>query len=81
MVRFGGPIKDWDVIDKLHLVEQPTLAINGRYDPSQDWLNMPFFRHIPKIKWVTLEKSSHTPFWEEREKYMQLVKEFLDIFE
>jgi pimeloyl-ACP methyl ester carboxylesterase len=60
------------------MIEVPSLIINGRYDPAQDWIVAPFFKHLPRVKWVRFEKSSHTPFWEERERYIQLVEGFLD---
>lgn len=75
--RFGGEISNWSIIDRLHLVRVPTLVINGRADISQDFVVEPFFKKIQKVKWVTFEKSSHLPMWEERERYMKLVGEFL----
>ncbi|KAI0807544.1 proline-specific peptidase [Fomes fomentarius] len=62
---------DWSIIDRLHLVCVLTLVINGRKDISQDFVVVPFFELIRKTKWVTFENSSHTPFWKERERYMQ----------
>jgi pimeloyl-ACP methyl ester carboxylesterase len=60
------------------MIEVPSLIINGRYDPAQDWVVVPFFKHLHRVKPVRFEESSHTPFWEERERYMQLVEGFLD---
>jgi pimeloyl-ACP methyl ester carboxylesterase len=37
----------------------------------------PYFFNIPKAKWITMDKTSHMPFWEERERYMKLVEDFL----
>lgn len=45
----------------------------------QDTVVQPFFDKIPKIKWMTFEKSSHTPMWEEREKFMEVVEHFLNL--
>ncbi|KAK7688222.1 hypothetical protein QCA50_008592 [Cerrena zonata] len=74
----GAPIlKDWTIIDRLHLIRIPTFVINGRKDIAQDFVVKPFFDGIQKVKWVTFENSAHTPFFEEREKYMKLVGEFL----
>lgn len=70
-------LKDWTIIDRLHLVRVPTFVINGRKDIAQDFVVKPFFDGIQKVKWVTFENSAHTPFFEEREKYMKLVGEFL----
>ncbi|RDX56731.1 proline iminopeptidase [Lentinus brumalis] len=72
-------LKDWTIIDRLHLVRAPTFVINGRKDISQDFVVAPFFEGISKVKWVTFENSSHTPFWEERERFMQLVRDFLEL--
>ncbi|OJT01711.1 L-amino acid amidase [Trametes pubescens] len=69
----------WSIIDRLHLVRVPTLVLNGRKDISQDFVVAPFFERIPKVKWVTFENSSHTPFFEERERYMQVVAGFLKL--
>jgi pimeloyl-ACP methyl ester carboxylesterase len=52
----------------LHGIVVPTLLINGRFDTVQDASLQPYFQRIPTVKWVTFEKSSHTPMWEERER-------------
>ncbi|TFK55503.1 proline iminopeptidase [Heliocybe sulcata] len=70
-------LKDWSIVDKLDRVRVPTLVINGRYDISQDFVVSPFFQRIKSVKWITFELSSHSPFWEEKEKYMQTVDMFL----
>ena len=57
----------------------PTLVLNGRKDIAQDYVVAPFFEKIPKVKWITFEASSHTPFWEEREAYFRRVAEFLEL--
>jgi pimeloyl-ACP methyl ester carboxylesterase len=66
------------VVDQLHKIGVPSLIINGRYDPAQDFVVAPFFARIPRVKWVHFEESSHTPFWEERERYMEIVGDFID---
>ncbi|CDO74673.1 hypothetical protein BN946_scf184828.g13 [Trametes cinnabarina] len=74
----SSPILDgWDIVDRLHLIDVPTLVINGRYDIAQDYVTKPWSDNIPNSKWITLEESSHTPFLEEREKYIQALGEFL----
>ncbi|TFK55499.1 proline-specific peptidase [Heliocybe sulcata] len=76
-VAMSPVLKDWTIIDRLHLVRVPTFVINGANDISKDYVVAPFFEKIQKVKWVTFQKSTHSPFWEEREKYMQLVGDFL----
>jgi len=75
----NSPILDgWSIIDRLHLIRVPVFVINGRMDIAQDYVVKPFFDHIPRVKWVTFEKSGHVPFYEEREKYVRLVADFLE---
>ena len=42
---------------------------------------IPFFEKIPKVRWVTLENSSHVGFFEERERYMESMGGFLAGFQ
>jgi pimeloyl-ACP methyl ester carboxylesterase len=56
----------------------PSLIINVRYDASQDVVVATFFWRIPRTKWARFEESSHMPYWEVRERYMQLLTDFLD---
>lgn len=72
-------MQHWSIIDQLHTIRVPVFVINGVADMSQDSVNEPFFRYIPKVKWVRFENSSHTPMWEERERYMHLVNDFLEL--
>ncbi|KAK4216299.1 L-amino acid amidase [Rhypophila decipiens] len=72
-----GWIKDWEGWQDAHKVEVDTLLLNAKYDEVTDICVEPWFRHIPRIKWVTFENSSHMAHWEERERYMQVVGEFL----
>ncbi|KAF8055311.1 proline iminopeptidase [Lyophyllum atratum] len=77
VAMFSGELKEWSIIDRLGSVHVPILVINGRADISMDFVVEPLVTGIKDAKWVTFEKSSHTPMWEEREKYMQVVTEFL----
>jgi pimeloyl-ACP methyl ester carboxylesterase len=72
-----GPLKDWEGYSTAHKIDAETLLINGRYDEVQDVAVLPWFKRIRKIKWVQLANSSHMGQFEERERYMQLVGEFL----
>ncbi|KAI0521991.1 Alpha/Beta hydrolase protein [Xylaria bambusicola] len=72
-----GSFKDWEGWQEAHNIEVETLLLNGRYDEVTDQSVLPWFRHIPKVKWVTLENSSHMSHWEDRERFMQIVGEFL----
>ncbi|KAJ7302184.1 proline-specific peptidase [Mycena albidolilacea] len=69
----------WDITPRVHLMRHvPTLIINGEHDFMTDSVCAPFFRGIDRVKWVKFANSSHTPQWEERERYINVVAEFLD---
>lgn len=58
------------------MVDVPVLVVNAQYDIARDDVREPFVKELPAAKWLKFEASSHKPFWEEREKYMQAVGEF-----
>ncbi|KAI1372109.1 proline-specific peptidase [Hypoxylon crocopeplum] len=72
-----GTLRDWEGWKDAQNIEAETLLLNGKYDEVMDFVMEPWFAAINKVKWVTLENSSHTSMWEDRERYMQLVGDFL----
>jgi pimeloyl-ACP methyl ester carboxylesterase len=76
-VRYNAKLKNWTAVGRLHEINVPVLLINGRDDKVTDAAAQPIFFEVPKVRWVTMDKSSHMPFWEERARYMQLVDTWL----
>ncbi|KAL5492914.1 hypothetical protein ACEPAI_4362 [Sanghuangporus weigelae] len=76
-IEFSGSLATWSVIDKLHSIKVPTLVLNGQDDEMQDECVAPFLWGISKVKWIKLENSGHMPFYEEKERYFQVIGEFL----
>ena len=72
-------MKDWSIVDRIHLIKVPTLLINGKYDAEQDIVMEPFFQGIEKVKWVKFAESSHFPQLEEPEEYLKVVGGFLSM--
>ncbi|KAF5319794.1 hypothetical protein D9611_012853 [Ephemerocybe angulata] len=74
-----GPLTaNWTIIGRIHLIRVPLFLITGKEDMVQSYVSEPYFWGVPgKVKWVEFQKSSHVPFWEEREKFMQLVGEWI----
>ncbi|KAI5923266.1 proline-specific peptidase [Camillea tinctor] len=73
----SGSLRDWSCIPLLNAISVPTLLINGREDEAQDVAMQPFFDHIKKVKWVTLDNAAHFSHVDQREKHMQHVETFL----
>ena len=72
-----GSIRDWQSKDRLGEIDVPTLITSGRYDEATPALQEALMEGIPNSEWVLFEESSHTPFIEERERYMQVVGDWL----
>ncbi|KAJ7873841.1 proline-specific peptidase [Mycena olivaceomarginata] len=72
-----GTMRAWTVVDDILKISVPTLLINGRYDDAQDVGVIPFFDWIPRVQWVPFAESSHMPFFEDTERFFQIVGHFL----
>ncbi|KAI1283949.1 Alpha/Beta hydrolase protein [Xylaria sp. FL0933] len=72
-----GTLKTWEGWKDAGKIQAETLLLNGRYDEVMDFVVEPWFRMIKKVKWVTLEKASHTLIWEDQPRFMQLCGDFL----
>ncbi|KAJ2992808.1 hypothetical protein NUW58_g755 [Xylaria curta] len=72
-----GSLRSWTSIPILSKIKAPTLLINGAEDEAQDVAMQPFFDHIEKVKWVTLDNASHFSHVDQRAKYMEHLRAFL----
>ena len=82
--RFGpselvvnGSLRDWTAIGRASHIRVRTLLINGRHDEVQDVAMQPFFEQIHRVRWITLEKSSHMGQFEETARYIETLAAFL----
>ncbi|MDA8197373.1 MAG: proline iminopeptidase-family hydrolase [Actinomycetota bacterium] len=73
-----GTLKDWTSLDRLHEIESPTLIVCGRHDEAAPWLSDEIASGIINAAVRIFENSSHMPFHEERERYMEIVGAFLN---
>ena len=75
---FGtGTLLDWNVEDKLHTINVPTLILSGAFDESTPKMNELMNREIKNSKWVLLKKSHHIGYAEEPELVVETIKEFI----
>ncbi|KZV65864.1 hypothetical protein PENSPDRAFT_756104 [Peniophora sp. CONT] len=65
---------EWWIDDQIHLLDVPALLINGEFDYMTDAVCGPYFWRMNKVKWIKFAESSHTPMWEERERYMDAIR-------
>jgi len=73
-----GNIRYWDATPHLHTIRVPTLVTCGRYDEVSPKVAKDIHKHIRGSKLVVFPKSSHLPFWEEREAFIRTLRDFLN---
>ena len=72
-----GTLAGYSMIGEAKKIRNRTLLINGNREIASDASVRPFWREIESCKWITMMKSTHAPHFEEQEKYMSIVSEFL----
>ena len=72
-----GTLKDWTIEDRVQRIAVPTLLLSGRHDEATPRTVQPFYDAIHGARWEIFESSSHMPFIEERERYLEVVNAFL----
>jgi proline-specific peptidase len=72
-----GNLKDWDVSPRLGEVRVPTLLLSGRYDLCTPAEQEVMREGIPGSEWVLFEESSHCPYAEVPERFLEVVEGFL----
>ena len=71
-----GALKGWDVRDRLHELDVPTLIVRGRYDMYTNVVAAELIHGIRDAREVVFEESSHTPVLEESDRYLEVVGTF-----
>ena len=72
-----GSLKDWDITDRLHRIDVPTLLVSGRYDEATPAVVAPVHQAIAGSEWVVIEDASHMPHVEQPEVFRDVVNAFL----
>ncbi len=72
-----GTMRDIDITSRLPEIHVPTLVLGGRYDEVTPRVAEQIERAIPGARRVEFAQSSHLPFWEERNRFREVVVEFL----
>ncbi|CAG8956337.1 hypothetical protein HYFRA_00003717 [Hymenoscyphus fraxineus] len=73
----SGYMKDWDTAEDAKNIDVPTIVINGIKEFASGDAVKPFLDHIPDVRLVTLEGTTHSPHVEAKERYMKVVADFL----
>ena len=79
-LAFQGSLRGWTSVPDLHRITAQTLVYNGEYDTSHDVTTVPYFQHIPRVRWITFPGSAHMCHSESKEmenKILSTVGDFL----
>lgn len=72
-----GTLREWSIVERAGAIAAPTLLISGRHDEATPATVQPFFDAIGDVRWEVFEDSSHMPFYEEPDRYLEVVGDFL----
>jgi L-proline amide hydrolase len=73
-----GPLKDFDITDRLGEIEVPVLLISGEHDEVRPWVIEKMHERLRDSEWELFADSSHMPHVEEPERFLELVEGFLE---
>jgi L-proline amide hydrolase len=65
------------MVGKAGNIDVPTLVINGVGEYASGDAVKPFLQEIRDVRLVTLEGTTHSPHFESKEVYFEVVGEFL----
>ncbi|KAF2867449.1 Alpha/Beta hydrolase protein [Massariosphaeria phaeospora] len=73
----SGSLRNWTCVPVLKNIKAATLLINGTEDEAQDVAMWPFFKHIGKVRWITLDGAAHFSHVDQRARYISCLRDFL----
>ena len=71
-------LEGWDITDRLAEIKIPCLVAAGEYDLRSPKCAQVIHRGIKGSKLVVFENCSHTAIWEDRVRFIEVVRDFLD---
>jgi proline-specific peptidase len=71
-------LKEWNITDRLPEIRLPCLVTTGKYDHESPKSAQAIHRGVAGSKFIMFDKGSHTPYWEDRVRFIELVRDFLD---
>jgi pimeloyl-ACP methyl ester carboxylesterase len=73
-----GTMAGWDITKEIQRIRIPTLITVGQFDHVTPGCAREIHRAIPRSRLVVLRGKGHLPFFEDRDRYISLVRGFLD---
>jgi proline-specific peptidase len=71
-------LRGWNITSRLPEIELPCLVVTGQYDAVTLKCVRPVHNGIHGSKLVIFGNASHTQMWEDRARFVEVVRDFLD---
>jgi proline iminopeptidase len=77
-VKYFHDMNDWNILNRLHFIKQPTLLIGSKNDfvKTEDLEEMK--KQIPNARLYVCPNGSHFDFWDDTENYFKALNEFVN---
>ncbi len=72
-----GPLREWDITDRLAEIDTPMLITSGAYECVTPAHVRAALSQLPSAQWVLFEHSAHVSSYEEPERFTTVLQEFL----
>ena len=72
-----GTLRDWSIIDRLHLVAAPTLVVAGEFDEATPATWLPYVEHIADARSHVFDGASHCTHLEQPAEFRAVIATFL----
>lgn len=72
-----GKLRGWDIRDRPHAIELPTLIMSGHHDEATPAIAEVLHDGIRGSQWVMFEHSSHMPHLQETDRFLEVLDNFL----
>ena len=73
-----GTLKNYDVTEQLKDIKEPALVINGGNDLCTPYIAKYMYDNIPNSRWELFRTCRHSCFVEDNERYVELMKDWLN---
>ena len=73
-----GTLKNYDRTESLSEIKIPTLFITGEFDEARPSSVQRFQSIVPNSKFIIIENAGHRTMYDNRTKYIEVIKSFLD---
>lgn len=73
-----GTLKNYDVTEQLKDIKEPSLVISGGNDLCTPYIAKYMYDRIPNARWELFRECRHMCFVEDNDRYVELMKEWLN---